>query len=387
MTSSVVLVEATAEQIEERGKKPKRGERGPGKKSFKPSLLVLPFLILAFVFSYLPLFRWVYSLYDHKPALGLGGSEFVGLQWFRILVSSPTQLAQIGQVLVSTLAISFLGILTSILPLGFAVMLSFRTVCELGEGLRRLASVTGGRVEADVAMLFDWSSWWAAEEPGGLATRLRTVEQLTRWYRVLWRAAVAAGATVVVGPYSGVADERGHVLTGRSPARIAAVLGASGEEWACLPDGDTALEATAAWPSAPAALTASILGERLRADDAEVLATVREGHLAGLPAITRRRDGNGAAWYLGAVLGDEALAAVLTDALADAGVAGVVPGKPDHVEAVRRGDALVLLNHGDTEATVSLASPGRDLLSGDALEGAAVHAPGQTIVLIEGDTP
>ncbi|MDN4477052.1 ABC transporter permease [Demequina lignilytica] len=124
MTSSMILAETTAEQIEERGKKPKRGERGPGKKSFTPFFLILPFLILSFVFAYLPLFGWVYSLYDYKPALGLSGSEFVGLQWFRLLVSSPTQLAQIGQVLVNTLAISFLGIATSILPLGFAVLLN-----------------------------------------------------------------------------------------------------------------------------------------------------------------------------------------------------------------------------------------------------------------------
>ncbi|MDN4483907.1 beta-galactosidase [Demequina lignilytica] len=313
---------------------------------------------------------------------------------------------------------------SSMLPHAGADSEVFRTVCELGAGLARLAPVTGGRVDAPVAMLFDWPSWWAGEEPGGLTTRLRTVEQLTRWYRVLWRAgiavdivrpgtdlsgyravlaphsyvigddaaetlraAVAAGATVVVGPYSGVADERGHVLTGRSPARIADLLGASGEEWACLPDGDTALAATDAWPSAPAELTATILGERLRADDAEVLATFGVGHLAGLPAITRRRVGEGSAWYAGAVLGDAALAALLTEALDAAGVAGIVPGKPADVEAVRRGDALFLLNHGDTEATVALATPRRDLLSGEVLEGAAVLAPGQTIVLIEGDTP
>ena len=87
-------------------------------------LWILPFLVLMFLFSYLPLFGWVYSLYDYKPALGLSGSEFVGLQWFEMLVSSPTQMAQIGQVLVNTLVISFLGILTSVLPLFFAVFLN-----------------------------------------------------------------------------------------------------------------------------------------------------------------------------------------------------------------------------------------------------------------------
>lgn len=87
-------------------------------------LCILPFLVLAFLFSYFPLYGWIYSLYDFKPALGLEGSEFVGLLWFELLVSSPTQMAQIGQVLINTLAISFLGIATSILPLAFAVFLN-----------------------------------------------------------------------------------------------------------------------------------------------------------------------------------------------------------------------------------------------------------------------
>ncbi|MBE1874865.1 sugar ABC transporter permease [Myceligenerans sp. TRM 65318] len=87
-------------------------------------LVVCPFLVLVFVFSYLPLLGWVTALYDYKPALGLGGSEFVGLQWFEILVSSRTQLEQIGQVMVNTLAMSFLGIATSLLPLFFAMFLN-----------------------------------------------------------------------------------------------------------------------------------------------------------------------------------------------------------------------------------------------------------------------
>ncbi|NYI58855.1 ABC transporter permease [Cellulomonas soli] len=101
-----------------------RPSNPPRRKSMVMLLCIAPFLVLIFLFSYFPLFGWVYSLYDYKPALGLSGSEFVGLQWFQMLVSSPTQLAQIGQVLLNTLAISFLGIAASVLPLGFAVMLN-----------------------------------------------------------------------------------------------------------------------------------------------------------------------------------------------------------------------------------------------------------------------
>lgn len=94
------------------------------KKSFGMFLCIVPFLVLVFLFSYFPLYGWVYSLYDYRPALGIEGSDFVGLQWFQMLVGSETQLRQILQVMTNTLAMSFLGIATSILPLAFAIFLN-----------------------------------------------------------------------------------------------------------------------------------------------------------------------------------------------------------------------------------------------------------------------
>jgi putative aldouronate transport system permease protein len=121
------VLEETASSALVHGKEPggpRSGPRRVGKKSVGMFLCILPFLGLVFVFSYLPLYGWIFSLYDYKPALGLAGSDFVGLQWFRMLVSSPTEVAQIGQVLMNTLAMSFLGIATSLLPLLFAVFLN-----------------------------------------------------------------------------------------------------------------------------------------------------------------------------------------------------------------------------------------------------------------------
>jgi multiple sugar transport system permease protein/putative aldouronate transport system permease protein len=107
-----------------RGRGRRREPPSHGKTSKTMFFVILPFLVLAFVFSYLPLLGWVTAFYDYKPALGLGGSEFVGWQWFEILVSSETQLQQIGQVMVNTLAMSFLGIATSLLPVFFAMLLN-----------------------------------------------------------------------------------------------------------------------------------------------------------------------------------------------------------------------------------------------------------------------
>lgn len=129
MTATALIREVTATGIEQDPRKKRtrqsRAERSAGgRRSYGMFLTIVPFLVLVFLFSYFPLYGWIYSLFDYKPALGLEGSEFVGLQWFQLLVSSPTQLAQIGQVLLNTLVISFLGIATSVLPLGFAVFLN-----------------------------------------------------------------------------------------------------------------------------------------------------------------------------------------------------------------------------------------------------------------------
>lgn len=129
MVMATSVTATVADQIEDRtaeGRREKRGgqKQARGRKSYGMFWCIVPFLVLVFLFSYFPLYGWIYALFDYKPALGLGGSEFVGLQWFELLVSSPTQLAQIGQVLLNTLAISFLGIATSVLPLAFAIFLN-----------------------------------------------------------------------------------------------------------------------------------------------------------------------------------------------------------------------------------------------------------------------
>lgn len=87
-------------------------------------LLVLPFLILCFLFSYFPLHGWVYALYDYRPPLKISQCDFVGLKWFQTLFSNSTQVSQLVQVMKNTFAMSFLGIATSFFPVIFAIFLS-----------------------------------------------------------------------------------------------------------------------------------------------------------------------------------------------------------------------------------------------------------------------
>lgn len=85
---------------------------------------IVPFIILSFLFSYFPLHGWIYAFFDYRPPLKLSQCEFVGWKWFETLFANKTQVAQMVQVMKNTFAMSLLGILTSILPIGFAIFLN-----------------------------------------------------------------------------------------------------------------------------------------------------------------------------------------------------------------------------------------------------------------------
>ena len=96
----------------------------PQREGYVLFALALPFLALVFLFSYLPLWGWRYALYDFLPGYKLENCEFVGLKWFQFLVSNKTQVDEILRVLRNTFAISGLNLLTSVLPIAFAVLLN-----------------------------------------------------------------------------------------------------------------------------------------------------------------------------------------------------------------------------------------------------------------------
>jgi putative aldouronate transport system permease protein len=94
------------------------------KEKYHLFLLLLPILVLAFVFSYLPLWGWRYAFFDYKAGDELTMDKFVGFKWFTILFQSETTRGDILRVLRNTLAMSGLGIITSWLPMAFAIFLT-----------------------------------------------------------------------------------------------------------------------------------------------------------------------------------------------------------------------------------------------------------------------
>ncbi len=91
---------------------------------YKLFLMLLPFLVLVLIFSYLPLLGWRYAFYIFKPGFSLEQSQFVGWYWFESIVSNSYQVAEIKRVIVNTLAISGLGLLVNCIAPIFAILLN-----------------------------------------------------------------------------------------------------------------------------------------------------------------------------------------------------------------------------------------------------------------------
>ncbi|MBO0805313.1 MAG: beta-galactosidase, partial [Nocardiopsaceae bacterium] len=304
----------------------------------------------------------------------------------------------------------------------------FGEVKALGAALAEVPDLAGTRVASQVALLLDWESWWASEldsRPSALTSqadalmscyaplfsrgmavdvvhpdadlsgyrvvvacglhllRAATAERLASWTR--------AGGRLVVTFGTGIVDERDQVHLGGYPGPLAPVVGAVVEEHVPLPAGESvALESGA---------TGTIWSERVLPRGAEVLdrfasgdmctaasgdsggtgASGVSGDLAGEPAVTRHGFGAGAAWYVATRLDEESMGAVLDEALEAAGAEPVLPGLPPGVQAARRGDYLILLNHGGEPREVAL--PGEMVLpDGTAVTRAALAGYGTAIL-------
>ena len=291
----------------------------------------------------------------------------------------------------------------------------FREAAELGTDLLRLAEVVGSTVRAQVAVLLDFNSWWAMQSRGMPSTRMQYVPAVREVHRTLWQAGmvtdfahpesdlggytvvfapnlyllseagadsldryVKGGGHLVVGCFSGVADEFHSARLGGYPGGLMDVLGLRIEEFHPLTDDRVVKLTTGA--------TGTRWSEDLRVQGADVLAAYAGGTLDGRPAITRNSNGRGSGWYVSTRLDDAALDDLVGQVLATAGVGPECPGLPAEIEAVRRqGDDgrswLFLFNHGDTAGHIPAS--GVDLLSGVRANGGFSLAAGGVAVVRE----
>jgi beta-galactosidase len=155
-------------------------------------------------------------------------------------------------------------------------------------------------------------------------------------------AFVENGGHLVTTYFSGIVDENDHVWLGGYPGALRDLLGIRVEEFAPLLDDERITLDNDA--------TALLWTERvdLASPETEVLASYREGDLAGRPAITRRPVGAGSAAYVSTRLGPDGLAPVLGVLLRRAGVDSELPAAlRGRVELAVRDGVRFVINRTD----------------------------------------
>jgi len=296
----------------------------------------------------------------------------------------------------------------------------WREVVELGHTLTSLAEVAGSRTRAEVAMVFDWQAWWGCELDSHPSEGVRYLDAPLALYRALWTDGVAVdfvppggdltGYRLVVVPtlyltadattpwlhdfvaggghalvtyFSGIVDETDAIRLGGYPGAFRELLGVRTEEFFPLLPGDSVALAGELLDGE----RADLWSELLRLDGATAVATFADGPLRGVPAVTRREVGEGAAWYVATRLSATGTATLLRAVRDGAGVRPVAE-VPAGVEVVRRSAVtdpdrswLFVLNHTGEEAQVAVT--GTDLVSGAECRGSLLLAPGAVAVVRE----
>ncbi|GAA4717464.1 beta-galactosidase [Isoptericola chiayiensis] len=296
---------------------------------------------------------------------------------------------------------------SAMLPHGGTATRGWREVRELGQELGRARPVVGGRTDAEVAIAFDWESWWALRGPALPVNRDEYQATVLEHYTALWRrnvavdvvsldddltgyravavphqyvlsdaqaAALAAfvdgGGHLLVGCFSGIVDAHDRVhLPGYAPG-LRPVVGAHVRDLSALPDGVTLgldVAPGGLLDGAPGGASAARWQDDLVLEGGTAEATYADGDLAGSPAVVSHVRGAGRAVYLGTRLDEAALDHLVGRFVDDAGVRPVADA-PNGVEVTERVVSGLryrfLLNHAAAARSVTLDADGTDLLTG-----------------------
>ncbi|TKJ89966.1 beta-galactosidase [Erwinia persicina] len=289
-----------------------------------------------------------------------------------------------------------------------------REVTELGRMLAAMTPVQGTRVDAKVAIIFDWESRWAMDNAQGPRNiGLHYERTVTEHYRTFWEQGVAvdvinadadlSGYTLVIAPmlymvrdgfanrveqllhrggqfvasyWTGVVNESDLCHLGGFPGPLRPLLGIWSEEIDSLTDDES---------NGVRALAGNELGlqgtyqarelcEHIHLEGATALAVYESDFYAGKPAVTVNRVGEGQAWYI-ASRNDRAFhrdfygALITRLALPRALAVDFPPGVTAHRRTDGEHSFVFLQNYTAQTHAVTLPAHISDLIDGAPLTG------------------
>lgn len=299
----------------------------------------------------------------------------------------------------------------------------YRECAQLGEELKKLSCLTGSRVKAKAAILFDWENWWAVELSSGPNIQLQYADQVMKYHKPFYdrnipvdlvrpdgdlsgyslviapvlymvkkgvadhlESFVNRGGTLVATFFSGMVDESDLVTLGGYPGQLRKLLGIWVEEIDAL---EPSMRNTIVMKDQQDVLRGiyecGMICDVLHAETARVLAEYGRDFYAGTPVLTVNDFGSGKAYYVATdaeqMFVDDFLAVLARDA-------GVNPPFEcqQGVEITRRfrDDKVYtfVLNHNDHVASADLTGlSGTNLLTGAPVCGILSLAAKDVIIV------
>ncbi|MCD7826701.1 MAG: beta-galactosidase [Clostridiaceae bacterium] len=231
----------------------------------------------------------------------------------------------------------------------------FKETAALGQNLKKLSQIAGSLVRAKAALLFDWDNMWAIADMKGLSDYTKNyVPVCHSFYREFLRmgvdmdviasdddlteydlvvapmlymlrpgaagnlqAFVKRGGQLLATYLTGYVDETTLCFLGGFPGEgLSELFGVVSEEIDTLYPADRNMVRFSDGSRAQVKDYAEIL----RVKDAECLAVYEEDFYRETPAVTVRRHGKGAAYYVGARIEIESLRGIFGRMAEDAGI-------------------------------------------------------------------
>jgi beta-galactosidase len=261
---------------------------------------------------------------------------------------------------------------------------SFRECVQLGRELEKLAEIQGSRIHSDIAIMFDYNSWWAMEYQPGTSNRVHYLEQVKQWYYHFVQAGfsvdivpqgrclddysillaptlyllhpggedsikkfVKKGGSFLGGFFTAIVDETDGLIEDGALGPLREVFGIRIDEYNALESQERI-----SFVYEGQSFESNIWTESLIADSAECIAEYSSSFLKGQPAITKNSYGQGTAWYVSNDLPKEVRERIVHSLLKEQGLKPSFQQFKDleHTRRIKeRAEYLFFLNHSEAD--------------------------------------
>lgn len=288
----------------------------------------------------------------------------------------------------------------------------FREVAELGKELGELSDqLIDARVEAKVAIVFDWENRWAIELSSGPSIALDYVTEVHKYYDAFYQHNiqvdmigveedlskydiviapvlymvkegyanklenfVKAGGTLLTTFFSGIVNDNDLVAIGGYPGELRTMLGIWAEEIDALhPENKNRIVMKGKVGDLEGDYECNLLFDLIHSEGAEVLAVYGDDFYQGMPVVTKNKFGEGNAWYIASSPDQEFLQGLVAHLCEEKGIKSLLNADEgiEVSERVKDNKAyLFVMNHNDEISQFELGMDEKvDLLTRKTMTG------------------